>query len=86
MKRNFTATRPNQLWVAETLNGLSKTEVIRKRGSWRGIEDGEYATLEWVDWFNNRRLPSSIWDISPFEFEQAYYTGLEVMPKAAGLT
>ena len=39
--------------LAETINGLYKTEVIRKRGPWRNIDDVEYATLEWVDWFNN---------------------------------
>lgn len=72
--------------LAETINGLFKTEVIRKRGPWKGIEDVEYATLEWVDWFNNRRLLSSVGDIPPVEFEQAYYTELEVVPKAAGLT
>ena len=42
--------------VAETLNGLYKTEVIRRRGPWRNVDDVEYATLVWVDWFNNRRL------------------------------
>jgi transposase InsO family protein len=72
--------------LAETINGLYKTEVIRKRSSWKGIEDVEYATLEWVDWFNKRRLLSSIGNIPPAEFEEAYYTGLDVMPKAAGLT
>jgi transposase InsO family protein len=72
--------------LAETINGLFKTEVIRNRGPWKGIEDVEYATLEWVDWFNNRRLLSSVGDIPPVEFEQAYYTELEVVPKAAGLT
>jgi transposase InsO family protein len=71
--------------LAETINGLYKTEVIRKRGPWKGLEDVEYATLEWVDWFNNRRLLSSIGDIPPVEFEKAYYTGSEVMPRAAGL-
>jgi len=42
--------------LAETINGLFKTEVIRKRGPWRTIDDVEFATREWVDWFNNRRL------------------------------
>ena len=42
--------------LAETINGLYKTEVIRRRGPWRNIAEVEYATLEWVDWFNNRRL------------------------------
>jgi transposase InsO family protein len=49
--------------------------VIRhpERGPWRTIEDVEYATLEWVDWFNNRRLLSSIGDVPPAELEMAYY-------------
>lgn len=60
--------------------------MIRKRGFWKGIEDVEYATLEWVDWFNKRRLLSSIVNIPPAEFEEAYYTGPDVMSKVAGLT
>ena len=46
--------------LAETINGLYKTEVIRHRGPWRSIDEVEFATLEWVDWFNNRRLLESI--------------------------
>ena len=42
--------------LAETVNGLYKTEVIRRRGPWRSLEAVEFATLEWVDWFNHRRL------------------------------
>ncbi len=42
--------------LAETINGLFKAEVIHRRGPWRSFEAVEYATLEWVDWFNNRRL------------------------------
>ncbi|SFI95567.1 Integrase core domain-containing protein [Nitrosomonas sp. Nm34] len=42
--------------LAETINGLYKTEVIRHRGPWRTIDEVEFATLEWVDWFNHRRL------------------------------
>lgn len=42
--------------LAETINGLYKAEVIHRRGPWRSFEAVEYATLEWVDWFNNRRL------------------------------
>ena len=42
--------------LAETINGLYKTEVIHRRGPWRSFEAVEFATLEWVDWFNNRRL------------------------------
>ena len=59
--------------LAETINGLYKTEVIRPRGAWRTVEEVEYATLEWVDWFNNRRLLKPIGDIPPLELEMAYY-------------
>lgn len=59
--------------LAETINGLYKTEVIRKKAPWRTIDDVEYATLEWVDWFNHRRLLSSIGDVPPAEFEAMYY-------------
>lgn len=59
--------------LAETINGLYKTEVIRHRGPWRNIDEVEFATLEWVDWFNNRRLLEPIGNIPPAEFEMAYY-------------
>lgn len=59
--------------LAESVIGLYKTELIRKRGPWRGVDDVEFATLEYVDWFNNRRLLGPIGDIPPVEFEQAYY-------------
>ncbi len=59
--------------LAETINGLFKTEVIRKRGPWRNFDEVEYATLEWVDWFNNRRLLEPIGDIPPAEYEAMYY-------------
>ena len=59
--------------LAETINGLYKTEIIRRRGPWRNIDAVEYATLEWVDWFNHRRLLKSIGDVPPAELEQAYY-------------
>jgi len=59
--------------LAETINGLYKAEVIRARGPWKGVEDVEYATLEWVDWFNNRRLLEPIGNIPPAEFEMQYY-------------
>ena len=49
--------------LAETMNGLYKAEVIHKDGPWRGLEDVEIATLNWVDWFNNRRLLTPIGDI-----------------------
>jgi putative transposase len=59
--------------LAETINGLYKTEVIRKKGPWRTLEDVEFATLEWVDWFNNRRLLEPIGYIPPAEFEEIFY-------------
>ena len=59
--------------LAESVNGLYKTEVIRQRGPWRNIEAVEFATLEWVAWFNNRRLLEPIGNIPPVEFEEQYY-------------
>ena len=59
--------------LADTINGLYKTEVIRRRGPWKNIEAIEYATLEWVDWFNNRRLLEPIGNVPPAEFERSYY-------------
>ncbi len=59
--------------LAETINGLYKTEVIRQRGPWRNIEAVEFATLEWVDWFNNRRIMESIGNVPPAELETEYY-------------
>ena len=69
--------------LAETINGLYKAEVIHRRGPWRSFEAVEYATLEWVDWFNNRRLLEPIGHVPPAEAEAAYYAGLEVPAKAA---
>jgi transposase InsO family protein len=63
--------------LAETINGLFKAEVIHRRASWRSIQDVELATLEWVDWFNNRRLLQPIGNIPPAEAEAAYYANLE---------
>ena len=59
--------------LAETINGLYKAEVIHRRGPWRSFEAVEFATLEWVDWFNNRRLLGPIGNIPPAEAEAAYY-------------
>ena len=59
--------------LAETINGLFKTEIIWPNGPWRNLEEVEFATLEWVDWFNNRRLFEPIGYIPPVEFEQMYY-------------
>jgi putative transposase len=59
--------------VAETHIGLFKTELIRRRGPWRGLDDVELATLEWVDWHNNRRLHTACHDLTPVEYEQVFY-------------
>jgi putative transposase len=69
--------------LAETINGLYKAELIHRRGPWRGFEAVEFATLEWVDWFNNRRLLEPIGNIPPAEAEAAYYAQLEMTPIAA---
>ncbi len=69
--------------LAETIIGLYKTELIRQRGPWRNIDDVEYATLEWVDWFNHRRLFQPIGDVPPAELEQAYYRHTEESAMAA---
>jgi hypothetical protein len=58
--------------LAETIIGLYKTELVRRRGPWKGIDDLEYATLEWVDWFNHRRLLEPIGHVPPAEFEAAF--------------
>jgi putative transposase len=59
--------------LAETVNGLYKTEVIRRQGPWRHVDEVELATLAWVHWFNTTRLHSSLGDIPPAEFEQTHY-------------
>ncbi len=65
--------------LAETIFGLYKTEVIRPNGPWRSLEEVEFATLEWVDWFNHRRLLEPIGNIPPAEFE-ALYDGSQEAP------
>lgn len=69
--------------LAETINGLYKAEVIHRRGPWRTMQAVEFATLEWVDWFNNRRLLSSIGNVPPAEAEANYYDSLEELKFAA---
>ena len=69
--------------LAETINGLYKAEVIHRRGPWRSFEAVEYATLEWVDWYNNRRLLEPIGNIPPAEAETAYYANMEEQAIAA---
>ena len=69
--------------LAESINGLYKTEVIRRRGPWRSLEEVEFATLEWVEWFNNRRLLEPIGNIPPAEAEARYYDQIETLAMAA---
>ncbi len=59
--------------LAETINGLYKTELVRNKGPWRGLDDLEIATLEWVDWFNHHRLFHELGRIPPAEFEANNY-------------
>ena len=71
--------------LAETVIGLYKTELIRRRGPWRTPEAVELATLGWVDWFNNRRLLEPIGDVPPVEYEQMYYQGNQAPARVAGV-
>jgi putative transposase len=68
--------------LAETIIGLYKTELIRRRGAWKGLDQVEYATLEGVDWFNHRRLLEPIGHIPPAEFEAAYHQREDPSPIA----
>jgi transposase InsO family protein len=69
--------------LAETINGLYKAEVIHRRGPWRNFEAVEFATLEWVDWFNHRRLLEPIGNMPPVEAEERYYAMLDEPAMAA---
>ena len=69
--------------LAETIIGLFKTEVIHRRGPWRSLEAVEFATLEWVDWFNNRRLLEPIGNIPPAEAEARFYAQSEELAMVA---
>jgi transposase InsO family protein len=69
--------------LAETVIGLFKTEVIRRRGPWRNMDAVEFATLEWVDWFNNRRLLEPIGNVPPAEAEARYYEQLNELAMVA---
>ena len=71
--------------LAESVIGLYKTEVIYRLGPWRSREHVEFETLDWVDWFNNRRLLEPIGYIPPAEFETIYYQSLEFPEMAVGL-
>jgi putative transposase len=64
--------------LAESIIGLFKTEVIRLKGPWRGLDAVEFATLDWVDWFNHRRLLEPLGDVPPAEYEARYYERAKV--------
>ena len=71
--------------LAESVIGLYKTEVIRRRGPWRHLEDVEFATLEWVAWYNAARLLEPIGHVPPAEYEAAYYARQETPAQLAGI-
>jgi transposase InsO family protein len=71
--------------LAESIIGLYKAEVIERRGPWRSFEAVEFATLRWIDWFNNRRLFGPLGYIPPAEFEAVYYRGEEEQRAVAGV-
>jgi putative transposase len=71
--------------LAETGIGLYRTEVIRRRGPWRNIDAVEYATLEWVGWFDRRRLLEPLGYVPPIEFETVYHRSQENPAMVAGL-
>jgi len=72
--------------LAETIIGLYKTEVIRPLGPWRNVDHVEFETLNWVDWFNRRRLLEPIGYIPPAEFEMVHYQNQQAPALVAGLT
>jgi putative transposase len=69
--------------LAETVNGLYKAELIRRRGPWRTVDHLEIETAKWVDWWNNRRLHGACGDLPPAEFEANYYRDHEEASSAA---
>lgn len=71
--------------LAETVIGLFKTEVIRRCGPWRNADEVEYAVLEWVDWYNNKRLLGSIGYVPPAEYEKSYHQCQATPVSEAGL-
>jgi transposase InsO family protein len=69
--------------LAETINGLYKTELVHRQGPWRNMQDLEMATLGWVDWFNHRRLLGPIGNIPPAEAEENFYAQRDVLDMVA---
>jgi len=71
--------------LAESVIGLFKTEVVRRRGPWRGLEDVEFATLHWVSWYNTQRLLEPIRYVAPVEYEEHYYRNQPTHAMVAGV-
>jgi len=71
--------------LAESVIGLYKTEVIYRQGPWRDLDSVEFATLNWIDWFKNRRLFEPIGNIPPAEFEDLYYNAQRTSEMEAGV-
>ncbi len=69
--------------LAETMNGLCKTEPVHRKGPWRNMQDLEMATPGWVDWFNNRRLPGPIGNIPPADAEANYHAQRSAFDRVA---
>ena len=63
--------------MAESFNGLYKTELIFHEGPWKGLEDVEWATLTYIDWFNRRRIHNEIGKIPPAELEENHYRQID---------
>lgn len=82
-KRLKLLERENRELLAESVIGLYKADVIRHEEPWKGLDDVEYATLEWVDWFNNKRLLEPIGNIPPAEAEARYHTQARAHAMAA---
>ena len=72
--------------LAESINGLYKTELVRNKGPWKGLDDLELGTLEWVDWFNNQRLYHDLGHIPPAEYEDLHYRQQHSAENAEPLT
>ena len=85
-RRSAASAIPTTTRSPSRSSDLYKTEVIHRRGPWRHLDDVEYATLEWVDWFNNRRLLEPIGNVPPAEFESMYYHQQDESAADRGLT
>jgi transposase InsO family protein len=72
--------------LAESVIGLFKTELIRQAGPWRGLDDVEYATLEWVAWFNTQRLLEPLGYLPPAEYEEQYHRASAAQATEVALT